>query len=91
MSIQILLRVFLLSDLPKRGLTFMHLLLMSWILEFIFRISSLVRIFFFYWIIEDENGFRDLRVVWLSLVLAGLILIWFTLVGNKLLLPYDIL
>jgi hypothetical protein len=69
----------------------MHLLLMSWILEFIFRISSLVRIFFFYWIIEDENGFRDLRVVWLSLVLAGLILIWFTLVGNKLLLPYDIL
>jgi hypothetical protein len=87
LSIQTELRVFLLSDLPSLGLTFMHLLLMSWIFEFILRISSFVMIFFFYWIIEEEKGFKDFRVVWESRVLTGLMRIWLTRVGNKLLCP----
>jgi hypothetical protein len=69
----------------------MHLLLMSCILEFIFRIYYLVIIFLFYWIIDEEKGFSDFLVVWLSLVFTGLIRIWFTFDGNRLLLPYDIL
>ena len=87
LSIQTELRVFLLSDFPSFGLTFMHLLLTSWILELILRISSLVMIFFFYWMMEDEKGFKDLRVVWESLVLTGLIRIWLTRVGNRLFCP----
>ena len=63
LSIQTELRVFLLSDLPILGLTFMHLLLMSCIFELILRISYLVIIFFFSWMIEEEKGFMGFRVV----------------------------
>ena len=33
--------------------------------------------------IDDEKGFKDFLVVWVSLVLTGLIRIWFTLEGNR--------
>ncbi len=69
----------------------MHLLLISWILEFILRIYYLVMIFFFYWMMDEEKGLSDFLVVWLSRVLTGLIRIWLTRVGNRLLLPSDIL
>ena len=72
------------SLLPILGLTFMHLLLISWILEFIFYTSSLVSTFFFSWRMDEEKGFKESLVVKLSLVLAGLILIWLTLVGERL-------
>lgn len=62
---------------------------MSCILELIFEIYYLVIIFFFSWIIDDEKGFKDFLVVWLSLVFTGLILICLALEGNRLLLPYE--
>ena len=67
----------------------MHLLLISCILEFILKISYFVITFFFYWMIDEEKGFKDFLVVWLSLVLAGLILICLALEGKRLLLPSD--
>lgn len=62
----------------------MHLLFINFILEFSFYISYLVSTFFFYWSTEDEMGFNDNLLVKLSLVLIGLILIWLTLEGKRL-------
>lgn len=73
--IQMLLRVFLLSDLHSLTGPFIHLDLMSWILDVILTKSYLVCIRFLSWITDDEKGFKDLRVSRLYLVLAGLILI----------------
>lgn len=84
-----LLSVFLLSDLPILGLEFIHLVFMSCILECSCKIYYLVIIFRFYWMVDEEKSFRDLMVVWVSLVLAGLILICLGLEGKLLVLPSD--
>jgi len=69
------LKVFLLSERMRLAGTFIHFDLMSCILELILSISSRVGSLFFYWITDDENGFKDFRVKRLSRVFAGLILI----------------
>lgn len=67
--------VFLLSDRHRLSGTFIHLDLMSCILELILIISYLVCILFLSWITEDENGLSDFLVKSDYLVLAGEILI----------------
>ncbi len=75
LPIHILFKVFLLSDFMREGGTFIHLDLMSCILELILSISSLVGSLLLSWITDEEKGLRDFLVRRLSLVLAGLILI----------------
>lgn len=70
-----LLSVFLLSERTRLTGIFMHLDLISWILEFIFRRSYFVGILRLSWMTDDENGFNDCLVSRLSRVFVGLILI----------------
>lgn len=84
MAIHTLFKVFLLSLLTL-ALVFIHLLRMSCILELILRYSSRVSSFFRSWMMDEEKSFNDFLVVWLSLVLTGLILIWLGLEGKRLL------
>lgn len=65
------LRVLRLSVLPSLASVFMHFDLISSILEFIFRISSLVGIFFFSCSIDEEKGFKDFLVTCESRIFAG--------------------
>lgn len=81
--IQMLLSVFLLSDRYRFTGTFIHLDLISCILEFIFTRSSLVWIRFLSWMTEEEKGLSDLRVNKLYLVLAGLIRIMLFFYVNR--------
>lgn len=66
-------------------MVFIHLFRMSCILELILRHSSLVSNFFRSWMMDEEKSFSDFLVVWLSLVLTGLILIWLGFEGKRLL------
>lgn len=82
-----LLNVFLLSDLIKLAGTFMHLDLISCILEFILSMSSRVGSRFLSWMTDDEKGLSDFLVSRLSRVFAGLILIMLFFYVSKVTAP----